>query len=129
MRCFPRLNSPVGRRPDKHLWVRSQRIVRRNGETFPATDTEPKRIAAAAIMGESRIPKNGYGTSLQGNVRRVVDKGEAQVLLDVTYGRAACPPGAQDVAKIPIYQGDARTFHRDIRPDAHRNPESTYIMK
>ena len=36
--------------------------IRRSRNAFPITDTELKLIAAAAIIGLNRIPKNGYNT-------------------------------------------------------------------
>ncbi len=37
-------------------------LTRRSRSALPITDTELKDMAAAAIMGDSRMPKNGYST-------------------------------------------------------------------
>ena len=39
-----------------------QRDTRRSRSAFPTTETELKDMAAAAMMGLRRIPKNGYRT-------------------------------------------------------------------
>ena len=37
-------------------------LTRRKRSALPITDTELSDIAAAAIIGDSRMPKNGYST-------------------------------------------------------------------
>lgn len=43
-----------------HMFVHIPTFLKRS--EFVITDTELKLIAAAAMMGESRMPKNGYRT-------------------------------------------------------------------
>ena len=54
-----------GRRRNSRAWKctphrgRYERVIPRSRSAFPTTDTELKLIAAAAIMGLSRVPKKG----------------------------------------------------------------------
>ena len=41
---------------------RDHNFTRLNLNAFVITDTELKLIAAAAMIGESKIPKNGYNS-------------------------------------------------------------------
>src|SRR5262249_22246864 len=45
-----------------HYSTKRHMRTRRKRRALPITDTELKLIAAAASMGLSRIPKNGYNT-------------------------------------------------------------------
>ncbi len=65
-RCdFPsRLNSATraGPRQEPTHARRCQMRTRLSRSALPTTDTELRLIAAAAMTGESRMPKNGYST-------------------------------------------------------------------
>src|SRR3970040_814351 len=68
LHSFPCPNAPrqavLIRCSDSSLELRlllvAQTFMRRRRSAFPTTDTELKLIAAAAMMGERRSPKNGY---------------------------------------------------------------------
>ncbi len=59
------VNEPTHLAPSIHgsmATVAPYRSTRRNRSALPMTDTELKLIAAAAIIGDSSSPKNGYRT-------------------------------------------------------------------
>jgi hypothetical protein len=60
---------------------------------LPATDTELKLIAAAAIIGLSKKPKVGYKTPAATGTLGVVDKGKKQILFDVRHSGEHAKPG------------------------------------
>jgi len=64
---------------------RIQSSRRRNRSALLMTDTEWNVMAAAAIIGLSKRPKNDTGSSRNRDPERIVKKGEEQVLADIFH--------------------------------------------
>lgn len=62
--CFPSCYSRrILRRARHHRYIQLlHKFTRRNRSALKITDTELKLMAAAAMMGESKMPRNGYNT-------------------------------------------------------------------
>ena len=95
---------PAGRRRHRHraLGAISRSTLRRRS-ALPTTETEERLMAAAAMIGDSSMPKSGIEhAGRDRHAERVVDEGEEQVLLDVAHR------GAREL--------DARAPRRGDRP-------------
>ena len=87
---------------------------------LPITETEDRLIAAAAIIGLSSRPVNGYRTpGGDRHPERVVDEREEQVLPDVAHGRLGQAAGAHETAEVAFHQRDAGALHGHVGAGAH----------
>ena len=87
---------------------------------MPITLTEDSAIAAAAMIGDSRMPKAGIEHARRDrHAERVVDEGEEQVLADVAHRRLATGARADDAGEVALQQGDAGAFDGDVGAGAH----------
>ena len=104
--------------------VARQSSTRRRRSALAITETELKVIAALAIIGLSRRPKQRVEDARrERHAEHVVDEREEQVLPDVPHRRAAEPPGPRDAAQVALHERDARALHRDVGAGAHRDPD------
>ncbi len=88
------------------------------------TLTEDSAMAAAAIIGDSRMPKVGIEHARRnGNARRVVDEGEEQVLPDIVHHRLGQKPRPDNAHQVALEQGDAGAFHGNIGSRSHGNAD------
>ena len=79
------------------------------------TETDDRLITAAAIIGESRMPKGGKEHACgDGDGGPVVDESEEQVLAHVAHGRPRQPAGADDFPEVALHHRDAGALHRDV---------------
>ena len=84
------------------------------------TLTEDSAMAAAAMIGDSRMPKHGIEHA--GGDRHaggVVDEGEEQVLPDVAHRRLRQAPRLHDAGEVALEQRDAGALDRHVGAGAH----------
>ena len=103
------------------------------------------RLSSAARPQPQRVRDHGRGTQAhrqrrdhrrqqpagervqhagrQRNAERVVDEGEAEVLLHVAHGLLREPPRPRDAAQVALDQRDLRAVHRDVGARAHRDAD------
>ena len=96
------------------------RGVARSRKALPTTLTDDSAMAAAAMIGDSRMPKLGIeDAGGDRDAGGVVDEGEEQVLPDVAHGRLRKPARANDAAEVALQQRDAGALHRDVGAGPH----------
>ncbi len=77
-------------------------------------------MAAAAMIGDSRMPNSGIEhAGRDRHAGGVVDEGEEQVLADVAHGRRRQPARAHDAGEVALEQRDAGALDGDVGAGAH----------
>src|ERR1700726_1158068 len=72
---------------------------------------------------EHQPPPGIEHTGRDRDAYRVVDKSEEEILADVAHRRTTETQRTHDPAQVAAHQRHARTFHRDVRPGAHRDSD------
>ena len=83
------------------------------------TETELKLIAAAAIIGLSKIPKTRKQCRGNRYTERVVTKSEKQVLANIADRHPAETTCAYKAVEATLNENNIGTFDGDVRSGAH----------